>query len=505
MTRRVRNRLTAVEVQNLKEPGKYTDGGGLCLVIDDNGRKRWAFFYTRSGRRCELGLGRTQDVPLASARSRAAEYREAQAAGQDPKALKRDTGRRVTFGDYADEYVAAMRPSWRNSKHIDQWVMTLTKYAAPLRRKLVHEITTEDVVAVLKQRWTRTPETAERLRGRIESVLDSAKVLGLREGDNPARWRGHLDQLLPARRRLGRGHHMALPFDSLPAFMGQLANRDGPAARALEFTILTAGRTGEVLEARWDEIDAGNAVWTVPAERMKAGREHRVPLSAQAVALLERVDCRERTGFLFSRTGGRKPLSIMAMAMVLRRMKETVTVHGFRSSFRDWAAETTNFPNEVCEMALAHTIPGKAEAAYRRGDLFVKRRRLMEHWGRYCEGLAEEPTVPEPVAGISPLEEQERVALLDMLANVRCPLCGSGWGEPCRTAEDVVLGWPESHERRYARLVEDWALATDHDLLAQLASARAATQLPKVAVIEMELARRSLTPVAWIRYGAGGG
>lgn len=502
MTRHVLNRLSAAEVQSLKTPGRYVDGGGLHLIIDETGHKRWTFRYTRSGKRLDLGLGRVQDVPLASARSKAAEYREANAAGIDPKALRDEADRNVTFGDYADGYIETMRPSWRNAKHADQWVMTLTKYAAPLRGKLIHEITTSDVVAVLKQRWQKTPETAERLRGRIESVLDSAKALGLRDGDNPARWRGHLDQVLPRRRRLGRGHHAALPFDCMAAFMTDLRERPGLAAKALAFTILTAARTSEVLEARWEEFDIGDALWTVPGTRMKAGRDHRVPLSPQAIAILSGLDQRGCDGLVFSRTG-RKPQSIMAMAMVMRRMEETATVHGFRSTFRDWAAEVTNFPNEVCEMALAHSIPGKAEAAYRRGDLFLKRRRLMEQWGRYCTGVQEQTSAGDRSVGIPALDEAERESIHALLANARCPLCGSGWGDPCRTANDALLDWSQSHEHRYSRLVADWQLATDQDLVEQLAAARGGAQIAKIGVIKLELARRSLTPSAWVRFAVG--
>jgi integrase len=242
------------------------------------------------------------------------------------------------------------------------------------------------VLSVLRPLWARTPETAERLRGRIENVLDAARAKGFRGGENPARWRGHLDQLLPKRQRLSRGHHTALAYDAIPTFMVSLDERPAMAARALAFTILTAARSGEVLGARWPEIDLDKAVWTVPARRMKAGREHRVPLSPQAMAIVSALHEDGETGFVFSGTSPDKPLSIMAMSMLLRRMKAGVTVHGFRSSFRDWASETTGFPHEVCEMALAHTIPNKAEAAYRRGDLFEKRRRLMEAWGRYCAG-----------------------------------------------------------------------------------------------------------------------
>jgi integrase len=276
-----------------------------------------------------------------------------------------------------------MRPSWRNAKHAAQWEMTLRDYAASLRRLPVDKVTTNDVLSVLKPLWHSKPETASRFRGRIERVLDAAKAKGLRTGENPARWRGHLDQLLPKRLQLTRGHHAAMDYADLPAFMDCLQVREGSAARALEFAILTAARSGEVLGARWEELDLERGVWTVPPNRMKAGREHRVPLSRRALNMVNAI---QREGdFVFAGQKAGSPLSVMALEMVLRRMKvDDATVHGFRSAFRDWTAECTNFPNEVCEAALAHVIENRAEAAYRRGDLFEKRRKLMEAWGTYC-------------------------------------------------------------------------------------------------------------------------
>jgi integrase len=263
--------------------------------------------------------------------------------------------------------------------------MTLRDYAAPLRRLPVDKITTDDVLAVLKPLWNDRPETASRLRGRIERVLDAAKAQGLRAGENPARWRGHLDQLLPRRQRLTRGHHAAMNYADVPAFIANLQSRQAVAARALEFAILTAARSGEVLGARWDEFDLDRAVWTVPANRMKAGREHRVPLSRRALRIVKALHETVAGEFVFPGQRSGKPLSAMALEMVLRRMKvDGVTVHGFRSAFRDWSAECTNFTNEVCEAALAHVIENKAEAAYRRGDLFDKRRKLMEAWAAHC-------------------------------------------------------------------------------------------------------------------------
>ena len=381
---RTLNRLSATQVAKLKAPGRHSDGGGLYLFIDDSGRRRWIFMYTRAGKRTELGLGSARDLSLANARSEAAAFRAILASGGDPKAERAKFESVPTFGESADTYVEAMRPSWRNEKHAAQWVMTLTRYAEPIRGKPVDEITTQDVLDVLQPLWQRTPETAERLRGRIENVLDAAKARGHRSGENPARWRGHLDQLLPKRQRLSRGHHKALTYEALPSFMAVLRGRDAVAARALEFLILNAARSGEVLGAQANEIDLEKRVWTIPPERMKAGREHRVPLSPRAIEIVKAMQELGRPPFLFPGPKPKAPLSSMAMAMLLRRMKSDVTVHGFRSTFRDWASETTSFPHEVCEMALAHTIANKAEAAYRRGDLFEKRRKLMEAWAGYC-------------------------------------------------------------------------------------------------------------------------
>lgn len=384
MAKRTLNKLTAIEVSKLKTPGRHSDGGGLYLYLDDVGRRRWIFMYVRRGKRVELGLGSGRDMPLASVRKVAATLRTMLAEGGDPKSHRMKLKGIPDFGQCADAYIAAMTPSWRNPKHAAQWKMTLTTYAAPIRHRPVDEITTKDILGVLEPLWKRTPETAERLRGRIESVLSAAKANGYRSGENPAVWRGHLDQLLPKRQRLTRGHHAALAFDAAPAFMRELRQRSAVAARALEFTILTAARSGEALGMSWDEVDRDKRIWTIPAERTKMGCEHRVPLSSRAWEIIELQSEIATKGFVFPGPGPGKPLSSMAMAMLLRRMKEDVTVHGFRSTFRDWAAEMTQFPREVCEMALAHTIENKAEAAYRRGDLFYKRRKLMDAWDQYC-------------------------------------------------------------------------------------------------------------------------
>ena len=383
MAKRTLNRLSAKEAERLKSPGRHADGGGLYLSIDDAGRRRWVFMYTRRDRRVELGLGGGRDMPLAVARSEAAVLRTALANGDDPKAT-RARNHVPAFGDSADAYVKAMEPSWRNAKHAAQWRMTLEKYCQPIRSMRVDEITADDVLKILEPLWKRIPETAKRLRGRIENVLDAAKAKGQRSGENPARWRGHLDQLLPKHQKLTRGHHTALSYDEVPAFMEELCSRPATAARALELAILTACRTSEVLGANWNEIDLERKVWSIPASRMKAAREHRVPLSPRCIEIIEEMRTKGTEGYVFPGPKRNKPLSTMAMAMLLRRMKAEITVHGFRSTFRDWASETTGFPHEVCEMALAHVIANKAEAAYRRGDLFEKRRKLMAAWASYC-------------------------------------------------------------------------------------------------------------------------
>jgi integrase len=378
------NRLNARAVTAITEQGRHADGGGLYLSISPNGGRRWVFLYRWHGKPTEIGLGSARDVTLARARELARQARGNLAEGVNPKDARKPS-EHATFGECADRLIEAMRPSWRNAKHAAQWKMTLQVYAAPLRNLRVDEITTDDVLSILKPLWHTKPETASRVRGRIERVLDAAKAQGLRTGENPARWRGHLDQLLPKRQRLTRGHHAAMAYADLPAFMIDLQSRQATAALALEFAILTAARSGEVLGARWQEFDLDRAVWTVPADRMKAGREHRVPLSRRALKIVASLQETRDGDFVFPGQKFSKPLSSMAMEMMLRRMKiNDATVHGFRSTFRDWGAECTNFPNEVCEAALAHVIENKAEAAYRRGDLFDKRRKLMDAWAAYC-------------------------------------------------------------------------------------------------------------------------
>ena len=383
MARKI-NRLNARTVATITKHGRHADGGGLYLSISPNGGRRWVFLFRWHGKPTEIGFGSARDVTLARARELASAARSKLSEGINPKEARRAL-KGVTFGECADRLIEAMRPSWRNDKHVAQWEMTLRDYAAPLRRLPVDKISTDDVLLALKPIWSKKAETASRLRGRIERVLDAAKAQGLRSGENPARWRGHLDQLLPQRQQLARGHHAAMSYADVPSFMADLQSRQATAALALEFAILTAARSGEVLGARWVEFDLERAVWTIPAARMKAGREHRVPLSRRALKIVKAMHQARDGDFVFPGQKAAMPLSVMALGMVLRRMSiNDATVHGFRSAFRDWAAECTNFTNEVCEAALAHVIANKVEAAYRRGDLFDKRRKLMEAWAVFC-------------------------------------------------------------------------------------------------------------------------
>jgi len=379
------SKLTARKVETAK-PGKYSDGGNLYLIVSETGARKWVLRFTWRGRAKEMGLGSAASVPLADAREKAASARRKIAQGVNPiEARKRDGGI-PTFGELADDVRETLSAGFRNEKHKAQWKSTLETYAAPLRGKPVDTITTDDVLSVLKPIWTVKAETASRLRGRIEKVLDAAKAKGFRDHENPARWRGHLDHLLSRPSKLVRGHHAAMPYEDVAAFIGKLREREATAALALEFCILTAARSGEVLGARWSEIDMNKEVWTVPANRMKPGRVHRVPLSARAVSILKHLAKLKSGDFVFPGYSHGKPLSNMAMEMMLRRMKiEDATVHAFRSSFRDWAGNVTTFPREVTETALSHVIGDKAEQAYRRSDALDKRRKLMDAWAAYCE------------------------------------------------------------------------------------------------------------------------
>jgi integrase len=394
MARQV-NKLSARTVATLTKPGRHSDGGGLYLVVERSGSRRWAFLFRQNGRLREMGLGGLNSVPLATAREVAADCRRTLAGGGDPIAARKGASISTpTFGAFADQFLEAKGPGWRNEKHRAQWKMTLEVYAAPMRRKPIDAITTEDVLGVLKPIWTEKPETASRLRGRIEAVLDAARAAGHRTGENPARWKGHLAQLLSKRQKLTRGHHAALPYAEVPDFVARLHEQTGVATLALEFTILTAARSGEALGARWSEIDYDEKLWTVPAGRMKGSREHRVPLSNTALAVLAKARKLQTDDYLFPGQKRGRPLSGMSMEMLLRRMKaEDVTVHGFRSSFRDWAGDRTSFPREVAEAALAHAIGDETEAAYRRSDALSKRRKLMDAWAAYCEPKATDEKV----------------------------------------------------------------------------------------------------------------
>lgn len=394
MAREIR-RLSAREVANEKVPGYHPDGGGLYLQVSPAITKSWVFRYTLRGRAREMGLGPLHAVSLADAREQAIAARRALVDGNDPLELRRAAraGQRLiearsrTFAACATAYIAAHRPGWKNAKHADQWTATLQTYAEPVFGTIaVQDVDTALVTQALEPIWTTKHETATRVRARIERVLDWATARGYRQGENPARWRGHLDKLLPAISKRKRVvHHPALPFSRMGKFVRELREQQGLAALALEFTILTACRTSEVINARWDEFDLPARVWSIPKERMKAHREHRVPLSARAVAILKTLRPLGHGDFVFPGPREGKALSNMAMLQLLKRMgRGDLTVHGFRSSFRDWTSERTNFPREVCEAALAHTIPDQVEAAYRRGDLFDKRVKLMSLWADHC-------------------------------------------------------------------------------------------------------------------------
>ncbi|WP_420137933.1 tyrosine-type recombinase/integrase [Sphingomonas sp.] len=382
------NKLTAREVRALKLPGRHSDGGGLYLRITQGGGRSWVFMATAAGKRVEIGLGPATSVSLAAARKISADMREAIATGSDPKIVMAAKAPEtvVTFGDFAETFISAIEAGWKNPTHRKQWRTSLRDHAKAMLDTPVAQISTDDVLGVLQPIWLRLPETANRVRGRIERILAAAKARGLRPKDatNPAQLRGHLDVLLPKQSKLSRGHHAALPFRAAPQFISELRGRTALSARCLEFTILTAARSGEALAAAWEEIDFSDKRWTVPAERMKAGVEHVVPLSDAALQVLTdlRGDQQHPKGRIFAVNGAIR--SNMAMSMLLKRMGySNITVHGFRSTFRDWAGDVTTHPREIIESALAHTIQNKAERAYRRGTAVERRRALMNDWAGY--------------------------------------------------------------------------------------------------------------------------
>lgn len=403
------HRLTAKQVEHYKGPGKLADGGGLYLKVRPDGGRQWVYRYTRPDQgRGEMGLGSASaaGLDLKDARQAAEAARAAVKAGVDPIRARQlanvPKAKIPTFGEFADTLAEQIETEFRNLKHRAQWKMTLgDRYCAAIRRKRVDEITSEDVFKVLQPIWLTKAETASRVRGRIERVLDAAKAQGLRSGDNPAIWRGGLKATLSKRHKLQRGHHTALPFADMPPFMQRLREGDALGARALEFTILTAARSGETRGARWSEIDLKEKLWTIPESRMKAGKAHCVPLSDRAVAILNEMAplARQRNDLVFPGQKEGKPMSDMTLGKVLKRMKvchpesgRVVTVHGFRSSFRDWAAEATTFSREAAEKSLAHSLGSETEVAYLRTELLQMRRQLLAAWEQFCLN-------PEPKAG----------------------------------------------------------------------------------------------------------
>ena len=384
----------------------YADGGGLYLQVSAARTKSWIFRYRMNGRKTprDMGLGPVHTVTLAEAREKARDARKLILDGVDPVEAKRarkqaqalEAASAMVFKDCAEKYIAAHRAGWSNAKHANQWTSTLETYAYPVFGSLpVASIDTALMMKVLEPIWTTKTETASRVRGRIEAILDWATARGFRVGENPARWRGHLDKLLPARSKVQKvKHHKALPYTEIGAFMEKLRDQDGFAARALEWLILTASRTSETIGATWEEIVFEAKVWTVPADRIKGGKEHRVPLSPSALKIAKEMQKVKDGDYVFQGGKPGKPLSNNALLELLKRMdRRDLTAHGFRSTFRDWAAEQTNYPREVAEMALAHTIEDKVEAAYRRGDLFDKRKRLMDDWAKYCDCVRKDAQV----------------------------------------------------------------------------------------------------------------
>lgn len=406
------NKLSATQVRSISKPGMYGDGAGLWLQVSPGNRKggstaptkSWLFRYMIAGRARSMGLGRVSlvandgGVSLSEARELRHRYHAMIREGRDPiderkasrEATRAEAAKMLKFSEAAEQYIKAHKAGWKNAKHGDQWENTLRDYAYPVIGSLsVASIETPHVLKILEPIWTKKTETASRVRGRIERILDWAKVQRYRDGENPARWKGHLENLLPKRSAVRPvRHHPAMPYRDVPAFMQKLNANGSLSAKALALTIHTALRTGEVVGARWPEIDLKAKVWTVPADRMKMKREHRAPLSDAAVAILESLPREAGTDYVFPGARRGRPISTAAMSKALKTIDgDAYTVHGFRSSFRDWAAETTNYQNHVVEMALAHVVGDKVEKAYRRGALLEQRARLMRDWSRYCVTL----------------------------------------------------------------------------------------------------------------------
>lgn len=389
---RLANKLSARKVETLKAPGRYSDGAGLYLRITEDSRK-WTFMFTWAGKKVEIGLGSLRDVSLAAAREKAGRYREMVASGSDPRE-ERKPKRVWTFSEVALEFLDDKEGGWKNEKHRDQWRYTLSLrkdeagawidegYCRSIRDKPIENLSTDDVLAILKPIWISKSETASRVRGRVEAVWNAAKARGRVSGENPARWRGHLSNLLTKRERLQRGHHAAMPFSDVPAFFQKIVNQNSSSSQALAFTVLTAARSGETMGARWSEIEDEGRIWRIPGARMKAKKEHVVPLSDAAWVIIESM--RGKSGeFVFPGARAEK-LSVMALTMVLRRAGGgEYTTHGFRSSFRDWCGDATNFQQVDVEMCLAHAVRNATEAAYRRGNALGKRREIMSAWANF--------------------------------------------------------------------------------------------------------------------------
>ena len=377
------HKLTDTTVRALGK-GRHSDGGGLYLRVSASGGKSWSYMFNRNNKRQEIGLGPYPAISLSAARKIAAEAREAVALGNSPERPSDPKEEHPTFAEAAELFLASMENQWSNPKHRAQWRMTLgSAYCKPILNRRVGHISLDDVLKVLKPHWASKPETASRVRGRIERVLAFAKVKGWRSGENPALWKGNLDAILPPRKRLTRGHMTAMPYAELPEFISSLQASELTSALALEFLILTASRSGEVLGAKWNEVDIEKAVWTVPAHRMKARREHRVPLSSRALEILTRLDETRLSEFVFPGTRTGSGQSNMTLTKLLRRMGRSETVHGMRSAFRDWAGDQTSFSREVAEAALAHSIGNATEQAYRRSDALEKRRQLLTAWANF--------------------------------------------------------------------------------------------------------------------------
>ena len=383
---RILNKLTDRTLRSELNVGHHSDGGGLYIRVKKSGAKSWAFRWKQNGKVREIGLGGYPSVSIAVARQLAEEHRSALARGETPQSTRRSE-QTHSFSEVAEQFLDFMESQWSNAKHRQQWRNTLNQYCGRIANKSVAEIDLHDVLSVLKPIWNEKPETASRVRGRIEKVLSYALTKGMRQDANPAIWKGNLDNVLPKPQKLSRGHHKALPYQDLPNFMESLGAADGIASRALELLILTGCRTSEVIDARWEEIDLEAEIWAIPAERMKMRREHRVPLTDKAKQILLQMQDFRTSEFIFPGLKPNKPLSNMAMAVVLKRMKVTnATVHGFRSTFRDWAGDKTNAPREVIEQCLAHVIGNLSEQAYRRSDALEKRRVLLNQWEDYCYG-----------------------------------------------------------------------------------------------------------------------